>query len=100
VGSREEASSIARSLVEARLAACVNVLPGITSIYRWEGAVEESPECLLIVKSTRERYPELEAAIRSLHSYDIPEIVALPLVAGLEPYLAWLTESVEGQPGR
>ena len=93
-GSAEEARKIARALVESRLAACVNILAGIESVYRWKGAVEEASECLLIVKSTRGLFDRLQAAIREVHSYELPEIVALPIVDGLEPYLSWIAASV------
>ncbi len=90
------AQRIARSLVEQRLAACVNQLAPVQSVYRWEGAVEEAAEIPLLIKTTRERYPELESAIRSLHPYSVPEIVAVPVVAGYSAYLRWV--SAETQP--
>ena len=93
----EDATRIARELVERRLAGCVQVLGPITSTYRWEGAVETAQEWLCLVKSTRERYDELEGAIRELHPYDVPEILAVPVVAGHAPYLAWLEEGVSGR---
>ena len=96
ISSAEEGRALARDLVTSRLAACVNVIPGISSIYRWKDAVEESAEALLVIKTTPERYPELESAIRSRHSYELPEILAIPVTAGLEPYLAWVGASVEG----
>ena len=89
-GSSEEAEKIARALVDLRLAACVNVLPGIRSFYRWQGAIEDSVELLLIIKSSRARFDALRAAIERLHTYEVPEIVALPLVAGGPNYLNWL----------
>ena len=89
-GSSEEAEKIARALVDLRLAACVNVLPGIRSFYRWQGAIEDSAELLLIIKSSRARFDALRAAIERLHTYEVPEIVALPLVAGDPNYLNWL----------
>ena len=84
------AHTIARKVVEGRLAACVNVLPAVRSIYRWEGKVEEAAEVTMLVKSTRDRYAELEAAIREVHPYDVPEIIALPVAAGLPAYLDWV----------
>jgi periplasmic divalent cation tolerance protein len=87
------AERIARVLVEQRLAACVNRLAPVQSTYRWQGAVEQAIEVPLLIKSTRARYPELEAAIRSLHPYSVPEIIALPIAAGYAPYLRW----VEGE---
>jgi periplasmic divalent cation tolerance protein len=83
---------LARALVEQRLAACVNMLPAVQSVYRWNGAVEEAAEVTLLVKTTAARYPELERAIRLLHPYDLPELIALPISAGLPPYLAWISQ--------
>jgi periplasmic divalent cation tolerance protein len=79
VPDAETARNLARQLVHERLAACVNIIPGITSIYRWEGAVEETGEVLLVMKTTADRYEALESAIRSRHPYDVPEILALPV---------------------
>lgn len=93
-----EADALARSLVEERLAACVNILPGLTSVYRWQGEVERASEHLLLVKTTRERLPALEHRIRELHSYETPEIIAVPVTEGSEKYLAWLREQVT--PGK
>jgi len=89
-GSEEEAHKLARSLVDQRLAACVNVVPGIRSFYRWEGQVEAANEYLLVIKSSRDRMPVLQAAIEREHSYEVPEIVALPIVDGSQNYLNWL----------
>jgi periplasmic divalent cation tolerance protein len=94
--SSTEARGIARAMVTSRLAACANVLPGkIESIYRWRGKVERARETLLLLKTTRGRWPKLRDAIRRAHSYDVPEIVAMPIVAGLNEYLEWIGESVE-----
>ena len=87
--SRDEAARIARALVEERLAACVNLTP-IESVYRWQGAVEEAAELLLVVKTRRAALDALAARVRALHSYTVPEIIALPLVAGWPPYLQWI----------
>ena len=96
-GSRAEANKIARAVVEARLAACANVLGGsVQSIYRWKGKVETAKEVLLLVKSTRKRFSALEREIRRRHSYDTPEIIAVPIVAGSAAYLQWIEESVTG----
>ncbi len=84
------AERIGRHLVEQGLAACVNQLAPVSSCYRWRGAVETATEVPLLIKTTRERYPELEAAIRQLHPYDLPEIVAWPLANGYGPYLRWV----------
>ncbi len=86
----EEATRIARTLVDERLAACVNVLSGVRSIYRWQGEVCDEPEALLVVKTTRERLDALRARILAVHPYDTPEVLALPVEAGSERYLAWL----------
>jgi periplasmic divalent cation tolerance protein len=94
VPTLETAERIAQAVVEHRLAACVSVVPGLVSIYRWKGALQRDEERLLIVKTRAERFEELRAAIVELHPYEVPEIVALPLVAGHAPYLAWLDESV------
>ena len=89
---REAAMALARALVERRLAACVNVLSGCTSVYRWKGAVEEAQEVPVMIKARGGRYDELEAAIRSLHPYELPEIVAVPVERGLPDYLEWIAE--------
>lgn len=81
---------MARLLVERRLAACVNIVTPVRSIYRWQGAIEEATEWLLIIKSSRARFAELAEAIRAEHSYELPEVVALPIVEGSAAYLAWL----------
>ena len=88
--SREDAARIARGLVERRLAGCVQIIGPISSTYWWQGEVETAEEYLCLVKSSRDAYPELEAAIRELHPYDVPEILAHPVVAGSQPYLDWL----------
>jgi periplasmic divalent cation tolerance protein len=88
----ESAFNLARALVQLRLAACANVLPGVTSFYRWEGREEEAAEHPVLVKTTAERYAEVEAAIRERHPYDLPEIVAWPVTAGLPAYLAWVEQ--------
>ncbi len=92
--SAAEAKRIAASLVGKRLAACGNVCHSrVTSIYRWKGKVEKATESLLILKSTRKNFAELEREVRRLHSYKVPEIIALPVVAGSRAYLQWLQES-------
>ncbi len=86
----ERAAEIARALVEERLAACGNVVPGVRSIYRWEGKVQEDAEALLVLKTTRGRFEALRERVLSLHPYDVPEVIALPVEAGSAPYLAWI----------
>lgn len=86
----ESANAIALAVVEAQLAACVNILPRVQSVYRWQGAVESASEIPLLIKSTAKNYPALEAAIRARHPYDIPEIIALPISQGLPAYLNWV----------
>ena len=89
-GSREEAEDIARNLVDERLAACINVVPGLTSIYRWKGDVETASEVLLIVKTTAANLERVESALRRLHSYEVPEFLVLAPEASSKPYLDWL----------
>lgn len=89
-GSPDEARRIARTLVEERLAACVNIIDGMTSIYRWEGAVEEGRETVMIAKTRAGRFEELAARVRALHSYTVPCIIEIPLGRGDAPYLDWL----------
>ena len=89
-GSAEEADRIARTLIDAGLSACVNILPGVRSVYRWSGAVEDASEWTLLIKTTRGLFDRVAAEIRRTHSYELPEVIALPVVAGLEPYLAWI----------
>lgn len=91
----EEARQIGAVLVERQVAACVNLLRGVESIYRWEGRVERAGEVLALIKTVR--YPEVEAALRELHPYELPEILAIPVATGLPAYLAWLgAAGVEG----
>jgi periplasmic divalent cation tolerance protein len=92
--SREEAQRMARALVEERLAACVNIVDTVTSIYRWQGAVEESSEILLLIKSSVEKLKLLEEAVHRLHSYEVPEFIVLPVECGSSAYLKWVHESV------
>ena len=94
-GKEEEAQEIANTLVEKRLAACVNIMPGVSSLYWWENKVTRDTEFLLIIKTSRSRYRELEREIQRLHSYSVPEIVALPIVEGSQEYLDWIGTSVE-----
>jgi len=89
----DEAARIARALVEARLAACVNILRNVRSIYTWQGNIEDDSEVLMVVKTKRNLFDTLSAKVKELHSYDVPEIIALPVVEGSEEYLKWLRES-------
>lgn len=91
--SGEEATRLADMLVGAHLAACVQILPEIESVYRWQGKIERSSEVLLLAKTTRGKFDDLEREVRALHSYDTPEIVAVPIVAGSAPYLDWLVQA-------
>ncbi len=96
VGASEEADRLAHALVEEQLAACVNRLKGVQSVYRWLGQVEESGEDLLIIKTKADLFERLKVRIRELHSYSVPEIIALPIIDGSEDYLEWLEEQVYG----
>ena len=91
----DSAFNLAREVVRLRLAACANVLSPATSFYRWEGRDEQATEFPVLIKSTRERYPELEQAIRRLHPYELPEVIAWPIEAGLPAYLDWVANEVE-----
>ena len=95
--SSEEAEKIARALVEKKLAACVNILPAVRSIYRWKGAIEDDQETLLLIKSSRALFGELRAEIQKLHSYEIPEAIAIPIVDGLERYLKWMADALRDE---
>ena len=93
-GSAEEARKLARHLVETRVAACVNVISGAYSVFHWEGKLEEASEWMLIVKTTRARLEALKSELRKMHSYAVPEVVAVPIVDGSEDYLEWLDREV------
>jgi periplasmic divalent cation tolerance protein len=93
-GSAKEARRIAKALVDRRLAACVNTVTApIESVYRWKGKVEKAKEYLLLIKTSRARFSAVERAIHELHSYEVPEIIALPIVAGSRDYLSWLNQN-------
>ena len=89
-GSQEEARKLAGMLIEKRLAACINITAPITSVYRWKGVVEEANEWLLIIKSRREHFDGIRAALEAAHSYELPEVLAIPVLEGAPNYLAWL----------
>ncbi len=94
-GSREEAQRIAHALLDRRLAACVNLLGPIESIYRWKGQVEEAPEWLLLIKTSAAGFAALRDAIRELHSYELPECISVDIAEGSSEYLSWLGEQVK-----
>jgi periplasmic divalent cation tolerance protein len=94
-GSEEEARKIANALVEQKLAACVNIIPQIESIYRWQGKVESSREWLLLIKTSAEKFGAVRDAIRELHSYDLPECMALAIDDGSSAYLGWIEDSLQ-----
>jgi periplasmic divalent cation tolerance protein len=91
----EEATRLADMLVGAHLAACVQILPEMESVYRWQGKIERQSEILLLAKTTRAKFAELELEVRALHSYDTPEIIAVPVVDGSTPYLDWLSKATD-----
>ena len=95
-GSKEEADRIANALVAEMMAACVNVIPGVTSVYRWQGEVQRAREWLLVAKSRIEVLNDVIRRVKELHSYDVPEIIALPLAGGSDSYLRWIDNEVHG----
>ncbi len=94
-GNAEEASRIAEQLVSDRLVACVNIIPGIQSIYWWNNGVQTDQEVLMVMKTEKARYQDVERVIKSLHSYEVPEIISLPLENGFEGYLKWIENAVK-----
>ena len=94
-GSEEEALKIAHALVEDHLAACVNLVSPVRSIYRWDGKIWDEKEWLLIIKTQKSRFEELEKKVKSLHSYAVPEIISLPIIGGSSPYLTWIRENTK-----
>ncbi len=89
----DSAAMIGRTLVEERLAACANIVRGIRSIYRWKGDICDERECLLVIKTASGRFPQLEKRVRSMHPYEVPEIIALEISEGFKPYLQWIAEN-------
>ncbi len=98
-GKPAEAKKIARHLIDSRLAACVNILPPIRSVYRWQGKLEDGREYLLLIKTTRDLFIEVKTAVSKLHSYTTPEIICLPIIDGLPEYLQWVSDSVKTAQG-
>ncbi len=94
LGAPRDAERIARALVDERLAACVNVVPGVISVYRWKGIVESENELMLVIKTLAERVDALKWRLLELHPYELPEVVVIPIAGGHAPYLAWLEEQV------
>ena len=94
-GSADEASTIARTLVKEHLVACVNILSGVRSVFFWEGRVQDAAESLLLCKSRMARFPDIMERVKSLHSYTVPEIIALPIAGGLPSYLGWIRETTQ-----
>ncbi len=97
--SAEDSSRIARALVDGGLVACANILPEIRSIFRWEGKIADDRESLMILKSLTDRFEEVSLKIKELHSYSVPEVIALPIVDGLRGYLAWIREMTRAGNG-
>lgn len=96
--STDEAEKLARMLLEGRLAACVNVIPGVRSLYHWKGAIESAEECLLVIKTSRSLFADLCETLQKAHSYETPEIVALPVVEGARGYLEWMEQHLRQEP--
>jgi periplasmic divalent cation tolerance protein len=97
VDSAELGRKIASALVDAGLAACVNIVPGVRSIYRWQGRVCDEEELLLVIKTTAERFEDVRRHIRSLHTYQVPEVISLPIAGGDDDYISWLRDQVTGR---
>ena len=90
--SEEEAQKIAHNLLQNKLVACANIMPGIKSIYWWQGKIDQSAECLLVLKTQKKLFSKLAKAVKALHSYDLPEIIAFPIVEGDNNYLQWISK--------
>ena len=98
VSSEPEAKKLGEALIETRLAACVNIIPSVTSIFRWEGKISVEPELIIIAKSHQKLFPMIKEKILSLHSYDVPEIISLPISNGSEEYLKWIEQELKDIP--
>lgn len=96
-GSPEQAAEVSRKLVELRLAACVNIVPGVRSIYRWKGKIEDAIEWQLVIKSRRDLFDKLRDALAAMHSYEVPEMIVLPIVDGSASYLEWLDRELASE---
>lgn len=96
----EESVRLAKALLDRRLVACVNIVPGVRSLYRFKGVLSDDREHLLLMKTVAERYDELAAAVAEIHPYEVPELLALPVARGAEPYLNWVSDSVKEPPDR
>jgi len=99
VSAVEEGESIANILVEKQLASCVNIIPNISSVYRWEGQIQSESEVLLLIKTTKDLEAEVYREVQNVHSYDIPELITLPITNGSDAYLDWMTNSVRNNRG-
>ena len=96
-GTQQEAAEISRQLVESRKAACVNIIPGVQSFFRWQDEIESDNEVLLVVKTRSSLLPQLVAMVKEIHSYDLPEVIAIPIIGGSEEYLEWLADETGGR---
>ncbi|MBZ0070246.1 MAG: divalent-cation tolerance protein CutA [Gammaproteobacteria bacterium] len=95
VPDADQGAALAEGLVADRLAACVNIVPGLTSVYRWQGAVQRDTECLLLIKTRQDRFEALRDVLQARHPYELPEIIAVPVSDGLAAYLAWIDSSID-----
>lgn len=98
VPDADTAHAIAHQIVEQSLAACVNILPGLHSVYRWQGAIDSASELMLMIKTTQTRYRKLEDTIKKMHPYEIPEIISIPITGGFSPYLQWIGQETQKHP--
>ena len=94
VPDKKQARQIANKLIKTKLAACVNIIPGVESLFSWKGKIDSAKELLLIIKSEKSKLPKIIKTVKSLHSYEVPEIIALPIIAGNKEYLSWIDECI------